>query len=496
MTQTTDLLLIVPPGGYYADRWQKGTLMPPLGIGYIAAAAERAGFSVKILDAHLHRLSLQQLARELRAANPLAVGVTFTTETRFEGFAVLKLARQVLPDALVIAGGPHVSLAAEDTIVNIRALDAVVRGEGELTIVELLQAVREGEPLWRVKGLSLLRDQKPVHTEDQRPIQDLDGTPFPARHLYDLAAYNFVLDVPGLGLKKFSNLMTSRGCPFDCNFCSSTIMWGSRCRLRSAESVIAEIEELVERYEAQALWIFDDTFNTNPHRVERICEGILTRGWKLPWFCEVRVDTMSKQLLQKMKRAGCYCIGFGVESGSQRILDEVIKKNLNLEKVHELMAWCEELGVLPNPFFIFSHPTETIEDARLTMDLIKRYKDRSRASMALLHIYPGTRLEKLARESGYLPADFSWTHDQRADVMTLPSAQGNVPIFLDKLTWDQLSGLLFEWAQLQGYSVWKRIPKAIRSVRSLADLKRYSVMGLAFAKSKLTRGQQARRSDV
>ncbi|MBN2055915.1 cobalamin-dependent protein [bacterium] len=482
-----DLLLLVPPGGYYADRWQKGSLMPPLGIGYIGAVAERAGFEVAIIDAYLEGLDAGGLARRLKELQPSVVGVTFTTENRFQGFAAIDLARQVLPGAIVVAGGPHVSLADEDTLTHITSLDAVVCGEGEYTIVELLQAVREGEPLTSVRGITVRRDGEIHRTDPQEFIKDLDSLPFPARHLYGLDRYNFILDVPDKGRRRFVNLMTSRGCPFDCIFCASAMMWGRRCRLRSAESVLAEMEDALGRFGAQALWIFDDTFNSNPRRVERICEGMLSKGWDLPFFCEVRVDTMSRDLLALMKRAGCYTIGFGVESGSQRILDEVIGKQLRLEMVHELMAWCRELGVQPNPFYIFSNPTETMEEARQTMAMIKQYRDVAKASMALLHIYPGTRLESLARESGALPRDFSWTHKGRADVPTLPAAQGDVPIFMDKLTWEEISVLLVEWAELQGYSVWRRIPRAIKSIRSFRDMRRYAAMARGLLRRKLAR---------
>jgi radical SAM superfamily enzyme YgiQ (UPF0313 family) len=493
--ETCQVLLIIPPGGYYAERWSKGSLMPPLGVGYVAASLEAAGIRTAILDAHVEGLSHKQIAERLRQAAPRIVGVTFTTETRFEGFAVLRLARKELPRALVVAGGPHVSLAAEDTLRHIPEVDAVVRGEGEQTAVELALHYLQGDGLEGVAGVSHRRNGQIIHEPDRPAIRELDSIPFPARHLYPPPErYNFRFEVPGRGLVRFSNLMTSRGCPFSCNFCASPIMWGRRCRMRSPENIIAEIEQLREQQHAEALWFFDDTFNTNPKRVERICALLIERGWRMPWFAEVRIDKLTRELLQIMKESGCYTIGFGVESGSQRVLDEVIGKRLNLERVHEVIAWCRELEIIPNPFFIFSHPTETWEEAQMTLQLIERYKDVARASMALLHIYPGTRLEKLARETGVLPPDFSWTHEHRKDVRTLPSAQGNVPLFLDRLTWDQISSLLFQWAEMQDYRLWSKIPKVLRSIRSWDDLKRYSVLGREFLKLKARRLARLARS--
>ncbi len=500
MTPTTgrreDFLLIIPPGGYYAERWSRGTLMPPLGVGYVAAALEQAGISSGILDAHVQSLTVKDIERELRERRPRIVGVTFTTETRFEGFRTLRTARHALPDAFIAAGGPHVSLSAEDTISHIHEVDAIVRGEGELTSVELAQRILGGQDLEGVTGLTHRRGREIVSENDRAPIEQLDSIPFPARHLYPpMRDYNFQFDIPAHGLKQFGNLMTSRGCPFSCNFCASAVMWGRRCRMRSPENILAEIEELRSRYGAQALWFFDDTFNSNPRRVERICNGILERGWNMPWFAEIRVDTMSRELLAMMKDAGCYCIGFGVESGSQRVLDHVIGKSMNLERVHEVIAWCKELGVQPNPFFIFSHPTETWEEAQQTMDMILRYKDFAKISMALLHVYPGTKLEGIARQNGTLPPDFSWTDENRKDVRTLPSAQGNVPLFIDKLTWEQISSLLFRWAQIQDYRLWNKIPKVLRSIRSWNDIKRYAVMGKEFLKVKLSSASRSKQNN-
>ncbi len=481
-----DMLLIVPPGGYYAERWQKGVLMPPLGIGYVAAALEKAGYEAGILDAHVKKMSMKEIARYLENNTPKCIGLTFTTETRFEGFQTAAEIKRVLPDVPIVAGGPHVSLAAADTLEHIREIDYVVVGEGELTAVELMDVILKNRKPETVDGLAYRQEDRILFSKPRQPIKNLDETPFPARHLYPMNDYNFQFDVPGRGSIPFGNIMTSRGCPFHCNFCASPIMWGKRCRLRSPDNIVREIEEIAASYDAKGLWIFDDTFNSVPERVVKICDLIIERKLNLSFFCEVRVDKMSKPLLEKMKEAGCYCIGFGVESGSQRILDEVIRKHLDLKKVEQLIEWCLELDVKPNPFYIFSHPTETMQDAQQTMDLILKYKDKAQASMALLHVYPGTALEKTAYEKGVLPRDFSWTHKDRKEVKTLPSAQGNVPIFQDKLTWDQISGLLFQWAELQNYPIWRHIPKVIRSVKSFDDFKRYVIMGKNFLKRKLS----------
>jgi len=478
------VLLVVPPGGYYAERWSGGVLMPPLGIGYVAAAAERLPHDIQILDAHVRGYENSDISRHVESYKPDIVGLTFTTENRFEAFETARIIKKTQPNCHLTAGGPHVSLAAEDTLEGIPALDSVVIGEGEVTFCELIEALAEGSgcQLNKVNGIVYRSQNGTIERTPARPrIDQLDDIPFPARHLYPSPElYNFKFDVPGKGIRRFVNLMTSRGCPCGCNFCSTPKVWGRKVRMRTPDNIIAEIDHLVETQGAEALWFFDDTFNTSPNRVRKLCALMISRGYDLPWFCEVRVDLMSRDLLADMKAAGCYTIGFGVESGSQRILDDVIGKDLQLEKVYELNKWCRELDVIANPFFILSHPTETMIEARQTMDMISKFKGNAHVSMAFLHVYPGTSLEKTARENGTLPHDFRWHQANRVEVKTLASAQGNVPIFLDQLSWSQISDLLFEWAAMQNYSVWRKIPRVVKSIRSWDDFKRYFIMGLRY----------------
>lgn len=485
-------LLTVPPGGYYAERWSGGVLMPPLGIGYVAAMLERNDHAVGILDCHVLRMTEKDIIGELQARRPDIIGLTFTTENRFEAFRTARLARKALPECYIVAGGPHVSLAGRDTLEGIASIDAVIIGEGELSMTRLVECMEAGggdRNLKKIPGIMFRNGDGDIEeTGITEKIDDLDTIPFPARHLYPgPEIYNFRFDVPGMGIRRFSNLMTSRGCPANCNFCATPRVWGRKVRMRSPENILSEMELMVREQGAEAFWFFDDTFNCNPRRVERICDLMIERGLNgMPWFCEVRVDVMSRSLLEKMKAAGCYTIGFGVESGSQRVLDEVIRKNLKLEQVYQLYEWCRELDVIANPFFIISHPTETLEEAGQTLEMIRHFKDNAHVSMAFLHVYPGTDLEKTARENGTLPADFKWYQADRTDVKTLASAQGNVPIFLDRLTWSQISDILFEWASMRHYSVLRKIPGVLRSIRSVDDLMRYTVMGWRYIVKRLS----------
>lgn len=481
--------LFVPPGGYFAERWSKGSSMPPLGILSIAAVLEREGIDVEIVPADILNLSWSDIQRKICETQPDIVGVTSTTENRFQSFKLVKLAKEAWPQALTVMGGPHASMAMEDTLAHIGELDIVVRGEGEETMLDLcrgLERKREINGISHVAGISYRLNGQVVGNRPRSPITNLDSLPFPAFHLVPFEKYNFKIEVPGFGPLPAVNVMTSRGCPFNCNFCATPINWGRAVRMRSPQNVIKEIEFLIQRYGARVIFFYDDTFNVSIKRVEEISDLILERKLPIFWRCEIRLDLMTKPLLAKMKRAGLFHVSFGLEAGSERVRNTIIDKKIKIKDFHNMIAWCKELDVIPNAFFIFSHPTETWEEAQETIRIIERYKEQVEASVAVLHVYPGTPLEKTAREIGLLPADFTWTKKHSSKIITLPTAQGDVPLFLDKLTWAQLSELLFRWSFSGGnISIARKVPRVITNIRSWGDIKRYAIMTLVYLNLKI-----------
>jgi len=481
--------LFIPPGGYFAERWTKGSSMPPLGLLYIAAVLEKDGHEIKIVPADILKLNWNQIAEEIRAYRADIIGVTSTTENRFQSFDLIKLAKKALPQSLTVMGGPHASMAAEDCLENIPELDIVVKGEGEETMRELcrvLDGKEDIDKLSSVTGISYRHDGT-IHTNPARaPIQDLDTISRPAYHLIPFEAYNFRFEVPGKGLLPSVNMMSSRGCPFNCNFCATPINWGRLVRMRSAENIIDEIEFLIDKYGVKVIFFFDDTFNTNPKRVHKICDLIIERKLGIYFKCDVRIDLIDRPLLVKMKEAGLFHLSFGIEAGSERVREEIVNKKIDVDDFFNLVEWCNELDIIPNAFFIFSHPTETWEEAQESIDIIEKYKNKIEASIAILHIYPGTPLEKTAKEMGVLPENFTWTKKYRRGIITLPAAQGDVPLFVDKLTWAQVSELLFRWSLSGGQvSIFRKIPRVLNNIRSLGDIKRYSIMAFIYFKLKL-----------
>ncbi|MBD3309373.1 radical SAM protein, partial [candidate division KSB3 bacterium] len=221
-------------------------------------------------------------------------------------------------------------------------------------------------------------------------------------------------------------------------------------------------------------------------RTAQICDLIIERQLDIHWYCEVRVDLMTRALTEKMAKAGMFYAGFGIESGNQRIAQDIVKKKATLDQAYQFIEWAHEFGVIPNPFFIFSHPTETWQEAQETMAVIEKVKDRCDISVALTHIYPGTELEKRAYKEGKLPPDFTWTNERDTRVVVLPAAQGHAPLYVDKLSWWQISDLMFRFAGAKkNFSLLRKVPTVLRNIYSVGDVKRYAILFLVFLKHKL-----------
>jgi len=443
--------LFIPPRGYVAQRWAEGNMMPSLGILYLSAVLEREGIDVDVVPADVLGYDWEDIIKRIESFKPDILGVTTTTENRFDSFKLVALAKQLNRNIITMLGGPHISMAKEDTLNHVKDVDILCIGEGEKTIIDLVAVLKNDESLSKIKGI-FYRDSsgKAVFTGKQAPIESLDTLPFPARHLIPMEKYNFDIKTRDGRTRKTQNIITSRGCPFNCYFCSTPVNWGRRMRGHSPERVLEEIEHLIDRFQAEYIWFYDDTLNYNPSRLHKIMDMIIERKLGIKFTCELRIDLVDKPMLEKMKEAGLELGSFGIEAGNSRIRQDVVRKKFDIKRAFQFVQWSKELDFIPGPFFIFSHHTETWKEAQETLEVIEKVKSinpLADISSAILHVYPGTHLESIAKREGIIPKNFSWaTEKDMRRVYALPAAQGYVPLFKDKLTWWQIANLGMRWS--------------------------------------------------
>ncbi len=483
--------LFVPPQGYVAQRWAEGNMMPSLGILYLAGVLERSGIDVEVVPADILRYGSGDIAKRIETFKPDIVGVTTTTENRFGSFELVRIAKQINREIVTVLGGPHISMAKEDTLDHVPDVDILCIGEGEKTLLDLVAALEGGKSLSDVKGIFYREDSgTAVFTGNREAIEDLDTLPFPARHLIPMEKYNFEITTRDGKKRKAQNIITSRGCPFNCYFCSTPVNWGRRMRGHSPERVLQEIELLMDRYGAEYIWFYDDTLNYQPARLHKIMDMILERRLDIKFTCELRIDIIDKPLLEKMKRAGLELGSFGIEAGNSRIRQDVVRKKFDIDRAFQFLKWSKELDFIPGPFFIFSHHSETWKEAQETLEIIEKVKSinpLADISSAILHIYPGTRLEIIAKEEGILPKDFSWAREKdMRRVFALPAAQGHVPLFKDRLTWWQIAELVMGWSSASEKKIsGQKIKKSVLNLKSLKELWIHFIFFLVFVKHRV-----------
>lgn len=395
------VLLINPPAFSVESYANAGVNAPPLGLAYIASVLETGGHEVEILDCQALELSLYHVRREIEARRPQVVGVTSTTPTIHSALGVVKAAKEIDRDIVTVIGGPHASFTPRETLNSCRELDFVVVGEGEYTTLELMKALAEGEAPEAVEGIAFRKAGSLVETPRRAYIMDLDRIPFPARHLLPMNRYKI------LGKNAtVIHLISSRGCPFQCIFCSSSAMFGKVFRARSVANVIAEIEESLKKYKTRNVEFVDDTFTFNRGRVLEFCDEVRRRGLDISWGCSSRIDTITKEMMEKMKEAGCSIIFFGIESASQRTLN-LIGKGVTVERAVKVIDWAREAGIETLASFVIGFPWETIEDMKCTIRFAKKLKPDF-VEFSVATPYPGTPLYELAKGKGLLEV-YDWS---------------------------------------------------------------------------------------
>lgn len=365
----------------------------PLGIGYLAAVLEKAGYQVDVIDCQAMKLTYDQFREELVKRNPDVLGMTATTLIYKSACECANIAKEFNPKIITMIGGSHVSFWDENALKEYPQLDIVVRKEGENTILELMQRIEEGNPYYDVIGTTCRNGAEIVKNPDRPYIQDLDSLPFPAHHLFPLEHLN------KYGVVIFP-VYTSRGCTFWCNFCSAVRMFGRGYRMRSPKNVVDELEHLVKDFGAQQFTFYDDAFSVDQNRVREICRLIKERGLKIKWDCETRVDMVDRDLLQTMKDSGCIAVWFGVEAGSQMVID-AMGKGYKLETIKKSFKLAQEVGLMTVASVVLGFPEETPETLRETTKFIEELNPDD-VGYYIATPYPGTPMHELVVKKGWL----------------------------------------------------------------------------------------------
>ena len=387
------VLLISQP-----DRYRKLPDFPPIGIGYLGAVAHKAGHKVLLVDGGLH--SIAQIVAEAEKFGPDIIGITCWTIDRGTIWKLCDSLKKVLPATFLVIGGPHASIYPEHIFKKTHA-SAVVLGEGEKTFVELVDALSGSMDLKNVPGMALRNKDNSALLTPQRPLlEDISLIPFPyydGFKDFDFFSYGGFPALP----RPTASIISSRGCIFNCSYCASVCYWGRKWRFRSAENVLAEIKWLIEKYAINSLFFYDDNFVVDKKRTKAICQGIIDSKWDLDWACCAHVKMINSELLSVMKESGCVTIDFGVESGSDKILANINKKQTK-EDIVGAFSLVHEAGISPQAYLIVGCPGEDESTVDETIELMDTIKPRSSIGATILWLLPGTEVYKEAVEKGII----------------------------------------------------------------------------------------------
>jgi len=352
-----------------------GKLPPfvPLGLGFLAGVLIRAGYSVEILDNYVYGKTDYELLEDVKSIRPDLIGITVSVATTPTVSSIVSaLKEENIP---LVIGGPQITVDPIGTLKRVNAEIGVV-GEGENTLLELCQFLTEKgnlslDSLKQIEGL-VLKDNRNGEfflTPNRSFIKNLDGLPFIPLSLFPHR--NYQKNTPELKASPLGWMSTSRGCPWNCSFCSNILVWGRQYRCMGPNRVVDEMQYLADEFGVRAIIFREDNFVVNRERVKKICSLIIERKLQIEWMCESRVDTVDEELLSLMKEAGCGGIYFGIESGTQKVLD-FLRKGITLEQTERALNLCKKTGIKSIASIILGIPTQTLDENYESIRFVKK----------------------------------------------------------------------------------------------------------------------------
>lgn len=415
-----EIVLVTPPltpKERYGPLASAANTMPSMGLLSVGAVIKLMGLDVKIIEASSLGLGFGDTLREILESSPKILGLTATTFSVHSARRLAKLVKENNPGIITLVGGPHITAAPDETMRRFKEFDIGILGEGEETIQELLSILgTEGKgEIKNIPGIAFRDGEALVITEPRRFIKEMDNLPFPAWDL--LPDFPKGYSPPPFRFRRLpaASIVTSRGCPETCMFCDRAV-FGNKCRAFSARYVVEMIRLLKYKYGIRELLIEDDTFPMFKDRLIKICEFLIRDRLNVSWSCLARVNMLDFKILKLMKRAGCWQIGYGIESGSQEILD-FANKRIDLKEVEDTIRLTHESGIMSKGFFIMGFPKENEETLRSTIDFATRLR-LDDISIAFMTPLPGTRLYSIASQYGQFRDD--WGKMSLLEVVFLP----------------------------------------------------------------------------
>lgn len=384
------ITIVIPP---YPPSVHSHPPFIPLGIAYLGAVAENAGHEVSVIDCQAEKLTYETFRSRIAQIPSDVIGVTATTLLYKSAMQLINIAKQVQPQAVTMLGGSHGTFWDENALNEHPSLDVVVRKEGEQTFIELLSKLQTKTSFNNVLGITFRSEGKIIRTPDRPFLEDLDSLPFPAHHLLPLDS------LKRMGKILFP-LISSRGCVYWCDFCSTVRMFGRGYRMRSPKNVVDEMQLVHDKYGVSQVTFYDDAFTVNRDRVVKICKELHARKLDMTWDCGTRVDMVDRELLKTMHDAGCFAVWLGVESGSEAILG-AMNKRIKLDQTRLAYKTAHDVGLMTIANVVLGFPGETEQTAWETIRFVKELNPDD-VGFYVATPYPGTPMYEQVMKNGWL----------------------------------------------------------------------------------------------
>jgi anaerobic magnesium-protoporphyrin IX monomethyl ester cyclase len=434
---------------------------PPIGLALIAAVLERAGYSVTLVDANA--LGIRPEAIPALAAGAEVIGLTAMTPTISTALKTAREIRRSMPGVKIIMGGAHATMLTPETMASAPEIDVIVRGEGDETILEVLRAIEGNQSLEGITGISYRAEGEIVHAADRASAVDMDALPYPAYHLLPRNKYR--PHPPHGRYLPFAAMVTSRGCPYHCAYCSKPV-FGTRFRAQGPARVVDEMAYLKDRFGVKEIAFYDDSFTLDKKRVHAICDRIMSSGLKIAWTCETRVNLVDRELLRHMKQAGCYAVSYGIESASPEII-KTLHKDTTIEQVEDAVRNSREAGLQVVGYFMLGSPGETPETVRSTIAFAKKLKVAF-AQFSVTTPFPGTELYDIYMQNRQEPLSWDSFVYAGTDNPTMPVFESDKLSREDLKKWVQQAYRDFYlrpdylWQRLRRCTSWSEIRMNIK----------------------------------